>query len=226
MSILCLYFYVTPLQIQFPSLYINQDLLLNSFFKITIFMSSNAAFEVESAWSLHSLPIHLLLSLFPVICLALKLLITQTFFGLPRRFESSGVKLYFLKLLRFPQKNNKKKTLTHNSEANVDANSTMPRMRDPKPKKWNAILSCHGTGSMIANKNVKAESKNKNGSALTPHVAAQVHVTVFMYMYNVCKNTGYDYPLPPPQGKSNPHPSALYNVVLCWVRSNENNDGF
>ena len=56
-------------------------------------------------------------------------------------------------------KNNKKKILTHNLEANVDENSTMPRMRDPKPKKWNAILSCHGTGSMIANKNVKAVSK-------------------------------------------------------------------
>ena len=98
-------------------------------------------------------------------------------------------------------------------------------MRDPKPKKWNAILSCHGTGSMIANKNVKAESKNKNGSALTPHVAAQVHVTVFMYMYNVSKNTGYDYLLPPPQGKSSPHPCPPDNVVLCWVRSNENNNG-
>ena len=98
-------------------------------------------------------------------------------------------------------------------------------MRDPKPKKWNAILSCHGTGSMIANKNVKAESKNKNGSALTPHVAAQVHGTVFMYMYNISKNTGYDYPLPPPQGKSSPHPSPPDNVVLCWVRSNENNNG-
>ena len=68
---------------------------------------------------------------------------------------------------------------------------------------------------MIANKNVKAESKNKNGSALTPHVAAQVHVTVFMYMYNICKNTGYDCPLPPPQGKSSPHASPPDNVVLC-----------
>ena len=98
-------------------------------------------------------------------------------------------------------------------------------MRDPKPKKWNAILSCHGTGSMIAHKNVKAESKNKNGSALTPHVAAHVYVTVFMYIYNVCKTTGYDCPLPPPQGKSRPYPSPPDNVVLCWVRSNENNNG-
>ena len=81
---------------------------------------------------------------------------------------------------------------------------------------------------MIANKNVKAESKNKNGSALTPHVAAQVHVTVYLctcIMYAKTQAMSAPFPLPPPQGKSSPYPSSPDNVVLCLVRSNENNNG-
>ena len=42
---------------------------------------------------MHSLPIHLLISLFPVICF--KLPITRTFFNFPRRFELSGVNWIF-----------------------------------------------------------------------------------------------------------------------------------
>ena len=38
-SILCPYLYVTPTQTECPSLFINQVLLLNSFFKISIFIS-------------------------------------------------------------------------------------------------------------------------------------------------------------------------------------------
>ena len=211
MSILCLYFYVTPLQIQFPSLYINQHLLLNSFFKI--FMSSNAAFEVESAWYLHSLPIHLLLSLFPVICLALELLIIQTFLVPLEGLSYQESNCTFNS--EVPIKDNKKKTLTHNSEANVDANSTMPRMRDPKPKKWNAILSCHGTGSMIANKNVKAENK----------ITMDLHwfhmlLHTFMLQYlctciTYAKTQAMTAPFPLPKGKAAPTP--LPQTMLFFV---------
>ena len=50
--------------------------------------------------------------------------------------------------------------LTQTVDAKVDANSTMPRIREPKPKKWKAIFSCQGTGSIIANRNVNAENEN------------------------------------------------------------------
>ena len=75
-SILCLYFYVTPIQIQCPSLYIDQALLFNFLFKIFI---SLAALNVKCAWYLRSLSMHSLnFFIFLVICFILP--ITQTFF--------------------------------------------------------------------------------------------------------------------------------------------------
>ena len=50
-------------------------------------------FEGKYAWYLHSFPIHLLISLLPVICS--ELTITRTFFGFPRKFELSGVDYSF-----------------------------------------------------------------------------------------------------------------------------------
>lgn len=46
------------------------------------------------------------------------------------------------------------------SVAKVEANRTMPRIREPNPKKWKAILSCQGTGSIMAKRNVKANIAN------------------------------------------------------------------
>ena len=87
-TILCLYFYVTPVQIQLPSLYINQALLLNFFSKYQSI--SLAALNVTCAWYLHPpRPIHLPTSIFPFICF--ELLITRTFFNFRTRFELSGV---------------------------------------------------------------------------------------------------------------------------------------
>ena len=68
--ILCLYFFINSVQIQFPALYINQALLPNSFFQ-NINISLNA-YEMKC----ESVPAHLLNSLFLVIYL--ELLITQT----------------------------------------------------------------------------------------------------------------------------------------------------
>ena len=82
--------FVSPVQIQCPSLYVNQALfLIQTFFQSnkSIFL---AALEVKCAWYLHSLPIHLFISLFPVICFELPIT-TRTFFDFPRRFELSGV---------------------------------------------------------------------------------------------------------------------------------------
>ena len=79
-------FFVTPVQIQSPSPYINQALLVNSFSKISIFFSC-------CPWSkvcmIVAFPAHLLICLFPVTCF--KLPLTGTFFDFPRRFELSGV---------------------------------------------------------------------------------------------------------------------------------------
>ena len=52
-------------------------------------LSQLIALEVKCAQYLHSLPIHLLISLFPVICF--KLPITRTFFLSPRWFKLWGV---------------------------------------------------------------------------------------------------------------------------------------
>ena len=57
-----------------------------------------ATLKVKSACYLHSLPIHLLISFFPVICF--ELLITRPFFDFPRRFQLSGVDCgYFCKVM-------------------------------------------------------------------------------------------------------------------------------
>ena len=56
MSILCLYFYVTPIQIQCSSLYIIRLCCL-IFFSKYLFISL-AALNVKFAWYLHSLSIH------------------------------------------------------------------------------------------------------------------------------------------------------------------------
>ena len=79
---------VTPVQIQCTSMYINQALLLNSFFEMSICISL-AALEV------HSLPMHLFAYLLiPSYLLGapdnlIELLLTRTFFSFPRRFELS-----------------------------------------------------------------------------------------------------------------------------------------
>ena len=85
-TILCPYLYVTPAQIECLSLYINQALLLNSFFKISIFNSCYPRSKV--CMILESPPHPLLIFFFWVI--SFKLPIAQTFF-LPRRFKLSGV---------------------------------------------------------------------------------------------------------------------------------------
>ena len=59
-------------------------------------LSQLTALEVKCAWYLHSLPIHLLISLFPVFCF--KLPITRTFFRSPRWFKLWGgawLKFYY-----------------------------------------------------------------------------------------------------------------------------------
>ena len=47
-------FFVSSVQIDFPTLYINQALLLNSFFK-RIFWISLVAYEVKCAWYFHEI---------------------------------------------------------------------------------------------------------------------------------------------------------------------------
>jgi hypothetical protein len=46
--------------------------------------------------------------------------------------------------------------LTQSCEAMVEPNCTRPMRNAAKPKKWNAIFSCHGTGSIMVNRKVKA----------------------------------------------------------------------
>ena len=80
MLILCLYFYVTPVQIQCPSPYINQALLLYFFLKkVNLCLPMLPWNEVCILFP----SIHLLVSLFPVICFELP--ITGTFFNFPKR---------------------------------------------------------------------------------------------------------------------------------------------
>ena len=93
MTILCPYLYVTPAQIECLSLYINQALLLNSFFKISIFNSCYPRSKV--CMILESPPHLLLIFFFGVICF--KLPITRTFFFCPEGSsyqESTVVVLY------------------------------------------------------------------------------------------------------------------------------------
>ena len=84
-----LVFFVIPVQVQCPSLYVNQASFLNFFFKILIYISC-----CSWKWSVHdtcipSPSIHLRIFLFPVICF--ELAITRIFFNFPRRFELLGV---------------------------------------------------------------------------------------------------------------------------------------
>ena len=82
MLILCLYFYVTPVQIQCPSPYINQALLLSVFFKkVNLCLPMLPWNEVCILFP--SIFLHLLVSLFPVICFELP--ITGIFFNFPKR---------------------------------------------------------------------------------------------------------------------------------------------
>ena len=63
MPFLCLYFFITPVQIHFPSLNFYQAVLLSIPFS-TYQSSFFVVLEVKCAWYLHSLPIHLLISSF------------------------------------------------------------------------------------------------------------------------------------------------------------------
>ena len=96
-SILCLYFYVTPVQIQCPFLYINQALLLFFFFSKyqSIYISCCPKGEVCMKLAPPP-PFHLSISLFPFICFKLLItrihvLVTRTFFNFPTRFKLSGI---------------------------------------------------------------------------------------------------------------------------------------
>ena len=93
MTILCPYLYVTPAQIECLLLYINQTLLLISFFKISIFNSCYPRSKV--CMILESPPHLLLIFFFGVICF--KLPITRTFFFCPEGSsyqESTVIVLY------------------------------------------------------------------------------------------------------------------------------------
>ena len=75
-SILCLNFFSISSynSVSIPVMYIDQALLVDSFFKIAIFFL--AVLKAKCARYLHSLLIYLRISLFPVICF--ELLITRT----------------------------------------------------------------------------------------------------------------------------------------------------
>ena len=75
---------------------VNQALLLNSFLKISIYIFF-FVLEVKCAWYLHSLPVHLLISLFRVICFQLPITRTFSIFleGLSYR-ETTVRNLHFL----------------------------------------------------------------------------------------------------------------------------------
>ena len=95
-SILCLYFYVTPVQIQCPFLYINQALLLFFFFQNINQSISLAALKVKCAWNLHPPPLPFVYFLISVHFLQTpdnsnSVLVTRTFFNFPTRFKLSGV---------------------------------------------------------------------------------------------------------------------------------------
>ena len=88
-SILCLYYFVTPVQTHCPSLYI----LIKLCWSIPFFFFQNINLylllplkdlEVRGAWYLHSRPIHLLISLL------LNTWFVRTPFDFPSRFELSG----------------------------------------------------------------------------------------------------------------------------------------
>ena len=95
-SILCLYFYVTPVQIQCPFLYINQALLLFFFSKYqSIYISCCPKGEVCMKLAPPP-PLPFVYFLISVHLLQTpdnsnSVLVTRTFFNFPTRFKLSGV---------------------------------------------------------------------------------------------------------------------------------------
>ena len=95
-STLCFYFFVTLVQIQWPSQDINQVSLPNSFFKILIYMYYNLL--LPSKWIVDdtcipspSICVFPYSRLFASSSRQLKLSLTRTFFDFPWRFELAGV---------------------------------------------------------------------------------------------------------------------------------------